>query len=420
MINYYQSVLKQRVSVKKQSLWYSIGSGVFSLSSVILLFIVTRVFGANEAGIFSIGWAVSQLMLTIGLFGSRNYQVANHHKNIPFQIFFQSKFFTTFLMLVGTIIYGFLIHLDSNKLTIALLLTCLMMCETFADVFAGFLQTNNRLDISGKSYLGRVIAYDTVFILLSIITSNLVYSLIGAILISSIWLFLIDYQFVKLVDSQRKSISFSDILQLLTQSFPIFLSAFLTNFIMNSPKNAIELNLTNDFQTIYNILFMPSAVIALFSSFIFVPMYAPLSNAWHTKDYSKFLKIVKKLILIVSSLTVIILIAGGTIGLPILTLIYNVNISEYRIEFLILLLAGGLNSLSYLLIYLLTVFDRQKILLFIYGFVAILATLSGNYLVKSYNLLGASLLYGISCLIITILLFITIFNTFKTKGDIIQ
>ncbi|MHC5249948.1 lipopolysaccharide biosynthesis protein [Enterococcus sp. LJL90] len=418
MENFYQKILKRQVSPKTETLWYSIGSSVYAASSVFLLLFVTRFLGTFEAGVFSIGWAVCQLMLTIGYFGSRNYQVADIHDNFSFSYYFKSKAVTISAMLIGTFIYGSLLGFDQYKMTIAFLLTALMICETFADVFAGFLQKQNRLDISGKSYLGRVFSYDCLFLILLLVTENLQLSLIGAIFVSLCWVFLFDYQFVRRLDkTATKRVSPKRISQLLVYSFPIFLSAFLTNFIMNTPKNAIEVLLNEDFQTVYNILFMPSAIIALFTSFVFVPMYTHISKAWHDRRYQEFMQIVKKIVLLVFGLTVVVVIGGLLIGVPVLSIIYGVDISGYRLEFAILLVAGGVNSLTYLLVYLLTVFNSQRLLLFIYSLVAILATLGGNYLVLHFQLLGASLLYLASVISLVLLLVISVTKIYRQEKN---
>ncbi|MHC5373444.1 lipopolysaccharide biosynthesis protein [Enterococcus sp. LJL120] len=417
MENFYQKILKRQVSPKTETLWYSIGSSVYAASSVFLLLFVTRFLGTFEAGVFSIGWAVCQLMLSIGMFGSRNFQVADVKNKFSFAYYLQSKGLTVLLMILGTLVYGIVLGFDSYKMTIALLLTSLMIGETFADVFAGFLQKQNRLDISGKSYLGRVISYDSSFLIVLLLTKNVAVALITAIVLSICWLLIFDFQFVRRLEQNPifTKLHKKKLVKLYLSCFPIFLSAFLTNFIMNAPKNAIELYLNESFQTVYNIIFMPSSIIALFTSFVFVPMYTYISKAWSEKDYPKFRKIIFKIIGLIFALTLVVVLGGITIGIPVLSFIYNVNLADYRAEFAILLVAGGVNSLSYLFVYLLTVFESQRLLLFIYGFVAVFATLCGNFLVIHLELMGAAVLFCVSCLALVLLLILSVWKMYHQK-----
>ena len=84
----YFNIENTKFSKKSNSLLYTVGMMVFSFSSVLLLLVVTRILGKSEAGIFSIGWAICQQMLTIGLFGTRNVQVSDIDDNYRFSDFF--------------------------------------------------------------------------------------------------------------------------------------------------------------------------------------------------------------------------------------------------------------------------------------------------------------------------------------------
>ena len=51
----YFNIENTKFSKKSNSLLYTVGMMVFSVSSVLLLLVVTRILGKSEAGIFSIG-----------------------------------------------------------------------------------------------------------------------------------------------------------------------------------------------------------------------------------------------------------------------------------------------------------------------------------------------------------------------------
>ena len=58
---------------RKIYLWNIIGSMANALASVILLFVVTRVLGANDAGIFTLANSTALMMLTIGFYEMRAF-----------------------------------------------------------------------------------------------------------------------------------------------------------------------------------------------------------------------------------------------------------------------------------------------------------------------------------------------------------
>lgn len=389
------------------TLWYPIGMMMFSTSSIILLIFITRFFGSVNSGIFAISWAVCQQMYSLGLFGTRNYQIADVENKFSFSQYYSSKFFSAILMLIGCIIYGLVLKLSWPKLLMSFLLTFLMIGEVFADVFAGHLQKMDRNAQIGKSYFFRILLYDLIFIFICLLFNNIYLAILFSILVSFSWIWIVDYYYiVKDENSKNKekvhlTISFKNVL---IECIPILLSAFLTNFIINIPKNAIELYSTNQLQAIYNILFTPTSIIALVSSIIFMPMYTKISQDWYKKRYKDFLKKITNVIVFICLFTFVVLIIAYFLGIPVLSFVYNVELAKYKFQFLLLVLSGGIVSISWLLVYLLTVFNRQILLAYIYGFVSVVSNLLSNYLVKLSAIEGASISYFLSSLFINILL----------------
>lgn len=408
--------LSRPVNLKRASLWYSIGTMMFAVSSVFLLLVVTRLEGANSAGIFSIGWAVCQLMYTIGLFGTRSIQVSDLENRYPDKSYFQSKVLTIIVMLSGSIIYAWVLKLSWEKALISFLLTLLMSTETMGDVFSGFLQKRERLDLSGKSYFFRILSYDILFLVVLILTRSMVLAVLSACILSYAWLLLIDFQWVRMIGYDKGKTDLKLIYSLLLDCLPIFISAFLTNYIVNIPKNSIELFLSNDLQATYNVLFMPSAIITLFLSFVLVPMYARISTYWLNKDLEKFKLVVSKILLVICILTIFFSITGYFIGIPILSIIYHLKLDVFRVQFIILIIGGGINGLSTFLVYILTVFKRQNVLMYVYFLAATFATFISNNWVKEYGITGATFIYLLAILMVGILLSIlSLYNYTKLK-----
>ena len=65
-----EKFLIQSNNIGKDSLvWNMVGSMIMAFQSVIMLMILTRVLGLNEAGIFTIAYANANLFVTIGKYG---------------------------------------------------------------------------------------------------------------------------------------------------------------------------------------------------------------------------------------------------------------------------------------------------------------------------------------------------------------
>lgn len=407
----YLNLEKINFSKRVNSLLYTIGMMVFSFSSVLLLLVVTRVLGKSEAGIFSIGWAICQQMLTIGLFGTRNVQVSDIDDTFLFSDFFSMKIISILMMLIGSLIYSFLLHLTVLEIKVSFLLSVLMSSEAFADVFAGYFQKNDKIGIVGLSYIIRVLMYDLLFIISLFVFHSVTLSISIAICISYLWLLVFDFTLIRRTENVF-CFDLGRLKKVISSSIAICVSAFLTNYIVNIPKNSIALYLDNTMQTYYNILAMPSFIISLFASVIIVPMYTDIAFLAYN-DMKKFVKKIIKIQGLLIILTATFLVLGELIGVPVINFLYGVNINLYRLEFAILIVSGGFSSLATFYVYIITVFSKSKFLFWVYGLVSILSTLFGNYLVQNFELFGATLIYFFSTLLISLLLFFTIISITK-------
>lgn len=409
----YFNIENTKFSKKSNSLLYTVGMMVFSFSSVLLLLVVTRILGKSEAGIFSIGWAICQQMLTIGLFGTRNVQVSDIDDNYRFSDFFSLKIISILMMLMGSIIYSFLLHLSEVEIQVSFLLSVLMSSEAFADVFAGYFQKNDKIGIVGLSYIIRVLMYDLLFIISLFVFRSITLSISIAICVSYLWLLVFDFTLIRRTENMF-CFDLSGLKRVIRSSIAICVSAFLTNYIVNIPKNSIALYLDNTMQTYYNILAMPSFIISLFASVIIVPMYTDIAFLAYN-DMKKFVKKIIKIQGLLIILTATFLVLGELIGVPIINFLYGVDINLYRLEFGILIVSGGFSSLATFYVYIITVFSKSKFLFWVYGLVSILSTLFGNYLVQNFELFGATLNYFISTLLISFSLLFIILRIVRRK-----
>lgn len=69
---------------KKGVIWNTLGSGMFAANSVLLLLIVSRVFGVAAAGDFGIVFTTAQILYIIGLFGINHFQMTDYAGAVQF------------------------------------------------------------------------------------------------------------------------------------------------------------------------------------------------------------------------------------------------------------------------------------------------------------------------------------------------
>lgn len=415
MKNVYEYLLNKKVSLKENTLWYTMGTMCSSATSFLLMIYVTRILGVDEAGVFSISYSVGQLMLSIGWFGTRQFQVSDVNEEFKFSDYLSLKLLTSIVMIVGCIIYSFILHFNTYKLMVTLLYCLFLICDVFADLFSARFQQVDKLFLSGISYIIRILGYNLVILISLLCFKNLILSIILAMLYSTLELILFDVQLIKKISCVNVQFRIEKIISLIKNCFPLFISSFLTTFIVNVPKNAIELYFDASVQTYYNIILMPSYIINLFCMFIFVPLYTSIANTWLNSTKDKFINIVVKLFIFDILLSIFVFVGCYLLGIPLLELVYGVELQSVKSSFLILIIAGCFTSMNSILSYIFTVVRKQKFMIYIYVIAMVLSQIMVKSLTLKYGILGASLDYLLGIASITILFVIGLIFVLKDK-----
>lgn len=403
MNNVYAYLLNKKVSLKENTLWYTMGTMCSSATSFLLMIYVTRILGVDEAGVFSISYSVGQLMLSIGWFGTRQFQVSDINEEFMFSDYLSLKLFMTIIMMVGCLIYSVFLHFNTYKMLVTFLYCLFLICDVFADLFSARFQQVDKLFLSGMSYIIRILGYNLVILFSLLCFKNLIVAIVLAMIYSALELTFFDLQLIKRISQIKIEFHMDKIIQLIKNCFPLFISSFLTTFIVNVPKNAIELNFDSSVQTYYNIIFMPSYIINLFCMFIFVPLYTSIANTWLNSTKDKFINTVVKLMIFDVLLTLVVFAGCYFLGIPLLELVYGVDLHSVKSSFLVLIVAGCFTSMNSILSYIFTVIRRQKFMIYIYVVAMVLAQVMVKTLTLNYGIFGASLDYLIGIASITVM-----------------
>lgn len=382
---------------KSSFIWNMIGSMLMAFQSVIMLTIITRTLDLYSAGVFTLAYANSNLFLNIGKYGMHNFQVSDMKKKFNFKEYLSSRLITTMFMLLFSIIYIVISqqknHYSSNKTYIILWMCIFKLVDSIEDVFLANYQHENYLDVSGKIMALRMASTIIVFGVCVIIFHDLLFALILSTIftacILALFLCLVHPSFHK----KQESVQPHNLCKLLTSCFPLFLAGFLSFYIGNAPKYAIDSQLNDELQACYGFIAMPVFVIGLLNNFIFNPMIAKMSLMWKDNKRKEFFHLFHIQILIIVAITFICELGAFMLGIPILSLLYNTNLKPYKTELLILLLGGGFLALSGLFANIMTILRIQNQQAISYGIVSIFAYMLSPLFVSKYSILGASLSY---------------------------
>ncbi len=384
--------------IKASYFWNTLAGLLNAGQSVVILMVISRINGLEDAGIFSIANAIASLMLTVGNFGMRNYQVTDINEKYSFCNYISSRICTDVLMFLGSLYYimkGWLLEDYSfYKMAIILSVCLLKLLDSIEDIFEGRCQQKGRLDVAARCL---TIRYALVLITLCgmiIVTGKVLVSFVVSLVVSIgviIW-------YIKNIFSSYGRIEYKWELQrikrLLIECIPLFGSAYLSMYIGNAPKYAIDATMASKEQACFNFVFMPVFVVGLLNNFIYQPILGKLAVRWKKQEFWAFVKMILGQCVFLSIAVVLVLAGGYLLGVPVLSFLYSTDLTSYKFELLILLFGGGMLALAGFLNVTITIIRRQKWLLIGYGLVALIALCSSRGIVVSYGTLGAAFLYS--------------------------
>ena len=387
---------------KKGVIWNVLGSVANASASIVLLLVVTRICGTETAGVFSIAFVTAQMFMNLGNYGVRAYQVSDKYEVYSFKEYEWNRYITCFIMLLA--VFGFVCirGYDFRVGIVVMLMGIWKMLDAMADVYEGRLQQKNRLDLAGESLFFRTIAGVICFCFVIWITNSLIYAGIWTIVISALLLFVLAWLPVSRMKTSHKRLKSFNVLRLLAECFPLFFSLSLLAYIINVPKYAIEQFMSYDEQTYYNIIYMPAQVIYLLAAFAFKPFLTNLTEVYH-ESVSQFKKKVFRFVLLTGALTSVVMLVCFFIGIPILEILFGVELKPYKSAFIIVLLGGGFNAVSSFLYFMLAIMRRQRVTMVAYICGVFTALLSSEFLVKSWGIEGAAVVYCISMFVIALI-----------------
>lgn len=390
-------MLRTTASGKRIFIWNSVGSAVYALSSFLLLIIVVRVCGDEEGGIFSIGYAIAQLMLTIGVFEATTFFATDSKNRFSYAQYLGFKIVTCSLMIAVSIVYVWSFGYDAHKTWIAYALCFFRLFEALSQFWFAAFQKEGRLDISGFSTTCRSVIAIVLFAGALMLWGDIAFAVVLASVSEALWIAVYDIpRLHKIVNVGRPDFTFRPLIQLLAACLPLFIGSFLAIYLGNVCKYAIDAAGNEQMQTVFNILFMPSFVINLFVNFFIRPSLIHLSDLWMKHELKAFLLVIARLLFAVVGVTAAVVVGCALVGIPVLQAFYGIDLEGSLGSLLILLVGGGFLSAANVFYNGMVIIRAQNGVLTGYIIAIVAASVVAVPFIASWQILGASVAYALS------------------------
>lgn len=400
---------------RKNFIWNMLGMTFNSFNSLFYMVIVTRINGTNEAGIFTLAFSIACLVFYIGTYAGRVYQVTDGNKIISTSDYVAHRLIAFAFLVIASITYSVIMGYSGQKLIVVLLLCLLKGLEALADVFYGILHKNDYLYKAGFSLTLKSLLSITAFFVIDLITHNMVLSISSMILIWGLMLVFYDVPSSYKIDKFAWNVSLKNIFFLFKDGFFVFLINFFSVYIVNAPKYAADGVLLNSAQAIFGIVLMPATLVSLAVQYLIQPYLKKMARYYEREEIDNFNKIIMRLFLFTILFGIICLFGAYIFGIPILSLVYGINLTKYRIQLEIIILGAIFYSLSIILSAAMTTARYTFIQFIIYLLTSIVGFGVSNFLISIFKLDGAVLSYILIMLNQFILYILSYIYLNKTK-----
>ncbi len=407
--------MKESNNIKKNIVWNTIGVLTISSTSLLYTLILTHFCNLKDVGIFSFAFSFACMMITLASFGGRTIHITdsnNNNSNISYII---TKYITVLITFLIVLIYITIKSYSITKTTLIIILCLFKFFEEISDVYYGVLQKENYLYKVGIFQTVKSIINIILFTLIIVFSKNIILSSSSILIVNILFALIIERHAAKTANNWKFEIKTKEIKNILYQNFYVCFFTFLTSYIISSPKYAIDKYLIDDMQAIFNIILMPATFIYLLAGFILSPFMVEISKEIEKKEYDKSKKRVIKIISIILLLGIVSLIGCYYCGIPILNIIYGIDLTAYKFGFLIIILGSIMYSISVAISTILIAYRELKIQTIISLVLSILSYLICNILVKKLSITGGCYAYLIVVSLRALIYIILFLNVLKKR-----
>ncbi len=373
--------------------WNVLGGGLNAGQASFLLILISRKYDLSTAGLVTIAYAFAVFFQGIGKYGIRNFQVTDMREEYGFGDYLKSRKISVGCALIGAGFFLFWKYIDGSygleKAILIFEVVVLKMIDAYEDVYLGRLQQLDQFCRGARIMAVRLLATTCTLAATAYMGIKIHLVFLTGIIVSGFF----DLEAFRFTKGWARSACKGNTVGIMLSCIPLCIGTTLMVYVGNIPKYMIDACLSEEIQAIFGYLMLPVFAVTLLNQFIYQPFVKTLGMKWDSGNRKKFYGTIAGQCAAVLMIAIAALIGGVGVGLPVLSGLYAVNLSEYWKEFMVLLAGGSLYAIGYYLNIPLTIMRKQKQIAVGYGMAAVICFIIGKDFVLVRGMMGAAILY---------------------------
>jgi O-antigen/teichoic acid export membrane protein len=280
---------KEKKQLGKSVIWNTLGNIVYYASQYVLLILVVRLSGNYASGLLSTAMSIAAICISFSNYGMRSFQISDFAHRYNDKTYLQSRRLTVGAAGLGCCIFAFAISYTAEQRWVILLYTAARLSEGYIDVWHGYLQKKDRMDLVGLLFGLRGLLTIGGFWLGLWLTNSLVITMAILAVLSWICVFAAD------VPPSRRAADFAapaagTVWMLLWECAPLAVYSFLNSSIGSVVKLYCERISGTEIFGCFNNVFAPVQIIQVGAMYIFAPFMMMFARAWEKKQKTEYLR----------------------------------------------------------------------------------------------------------------------------------
>lgn len=340
--------MKVRNRLVKNFSWSFIGSLIYASTQWLMLIIITRIGSAYDAGIYSLGLAISAPFVLLLNLNFTALQSTDLTVQYGFESFKRIRIFGNAIFIIIFSIVLLLSNYNFEVAIILLLIAISKVIESISELHYGLFQYHERLDIVAKSTIFRGIIGTLVFGLSYLIFKEIYIALIFLIIVWLVNLLLYDYKNgIKMIRIMPEMIQKMNMIDLLKIGIPLGVVSFLASSNVNLPRLVLEYYLSLEDLGYFSAIFYMVLIIGKFMTSLSSTLLPRMSRLFEENNKTSFLIMLKILILLLLSFSYATLLVSYYFGGEILTIFYGKEYFKYETLLVLIMVYGLFNYLGF-------------------------------------------------------------------------
>ena len=384
--------MQKRLSLKQNTILNSVGSLFYLVCQWLVSVLAVRLGSYDDGGMYSLALSITNVFLSLSTFAIRHYQVSDTHS-----VYSPSRYFTTRVLTCALGLAACTAFTLVNRQYTAAQSACIIfymgfrLTEAMVDSFAAEQQKAWRMDHICVSFLLRGALTLAGFASVMLLTGSLPLALAVMAMLSMLVVVCHDARIVRRMTGFRFDFNLQESMALLKETLPLMLSSMMMTLLTTIPRYMLERSAGSEVLGVYGAIATPAVIVQAGCSFIYSPLVAPLSEAYHEGRIGEFRRTILRAIETIAALTVLMLIGASLLGRWGLQLLFGESILEHAWLLIPVLLTSLCAAMVYFFDVPLTIMRRLKTMACIHAVAIVMTIVLSALLIPRMGMAGVNL-----------------------------